>query len=96
MPSAAPSPDPWSPPPYDPVAQIVALAEQVSRMLAIAGALAASRRRVDLDGLQNNVGLLCARALDLPPQEAGLARAEMIRLVAGLDALTATMRGQRI
>jgi hypothetical protein len=96
MPSAAPSPDPWSPPPYDPVTQIGALAEQVSRMLAIAGALAASRRRVDLDGLQNNVGLLCARALDLPPQEAGLARAEMIRLVAGLDALTATMRGQRI
>ena len=95
MPSAAPASNPFATPAYDPVAQIVALAEQISRMLAIAGALAASRRRVDLDGLQQNVGLLCARALDLPPQEAGLARAEMIRLVAGLDALSAAMRGHR-
>jgi hypothetical protein len=95
MPSAAPELHPWSTPPYESVAQIVALAEQISRMLAIAGALTASRRPIDLNGLQNNVGLLCARALDLPPGQAGLARAEMIRLVAGLDALSAALRGER-
>jgi hypothetical protein len=72
----------------------VALAEQISRMLAIAGALAASRRRVDLDGLQNNVGLLCARALDLASTDAPLVRVEMIRLVAGLDSLSAALREQ--
>ena len=95
MPSSNPAPQPWSAPLYDPVAQIVALADQISRTLAIGGALVASGRQVELDGVQNNVGLLCAKALDLSPTEAGLARAEMIRLVAVLDALTAAMRDTR-
>lgn len=95
MPSTDPALPFWSTPPQAAAAQVVALAEQVGRMLAVAGALAASRRRVELDGLQNNVGLLCAKALDLCPTEARLIRVELIRLVAGLDALAATMRGRR-
>src|SRR4051794_29906862 len=79
-------------PPHHPPSQVLALAEQTGRMLAIANAMVASGRRVDLTGLQHNAGLLCAKSLDLPPKEAGLARAELVRLVASLDALAARMR----
>jgi len=79
-------------PSYDAQSQVLALAEQTGRMLAIANAMVASGRRVELAGLQNNAGLLCAKTLDLPPAETGFARAELIRLVASLDALAGNMR----
>lgn len=72
---------------------MLALSEQIFRMVAVAQAMVASNRRVDLDGLQHQVGVVCAKALDLPPARAGLARLELQRLVAGLDALHAAMRG---
>lgn len=81
-------------PSYDAQTQVLALAEQTGRMLAIAQVMVASGRRVDLTGLQHNAGLLCAKSLDLLPAEAGLARAELIRLVSSLDVLAANMRGQ--
>ncbi|MBV8913144.1 MAG: hypothetical protein JOZ05_08925 [Acetobacteraceae bacterium] len=82
-------------PSYDAQSQVLALAEQTGRMLAIANAMVASGRRVDLTGLHHNAGLLCAKSLDLPPSEAGFARAELIRLVGSLDALAASMRERR-
>jgi hypothetical protein len=82
-------------PSYDAQSQVLALAEQTCRMAAIASAMVTSGRRVDLTGLHNGAGLLCAKALDLPPVEAGLARVELIRLVASLDALAASMREQQ-
>ena len=79
-------------PSFDAQSQVLALAEQTGRMLAIAEAMVASGRRVDLTGLRQNAGLLCAKTLDLSHTEAGLARVELIRLVASLDALSAKMR----
>lgn len=77
---------------FDAQSQVLALAEQTGRMLAIANAMVASGRRIDLAGLHQNAGVLCAKALDLPPERAGFARAELIRLVASLDTLAAGMR----
>ncbi len=72
--------------------EVLALAAQTSRMIAVAQALVSSQRHVDVDGLQQHVGLLCAKALDLPPMQTGFAKIELKRLAAGLAALHATMR----
>lgn len=68
------------------------LSEQTLRLVRIAHALADCARPVDLDGLQGQVGLLCAKALDLPPGRTGFVKLELRRLVDGLDALKDTMR----
>ena len=80
--------------PFDAQSQVLALAEQTYRMVAVANAMVASGRRVDLAGLHHSAGLLCAKALDLHPAETGFARAEIVRLGAGLDALTASMQAR--
>ena len=93
MPSAASLPHAWSGPKFDPEQELLTVSEQIFRMVAVAQAMAASNRCVDLEGLQHQIGMLCAKALDLPPTRTGLARMELRRLAAGLDALHATMRG---
>jgi hypothetical protein len=79
---------------FDAQSQVLELAEQTCRMIAVANAMVASGRRVDLAGLQHSAGLLCAKALDLQPAETGFARIELLRLVTGLDTLTASMRAR--
>ncbi len=59
--------------------------------IAVARALAESGRRLDLTGLDSQVGLLCARMLDLEPDEGRIARVELLRLRADLDALAAVL-----
>jgi hypothetical protein len=71
---------------------MLALSEQTLRMVRVARALAQSARPIDLNGLQRQVGLLCAKALDLPPGQTGFARLELHRLVQGIDALQHTMQ----
>ncbi|GAC1341722.1 MAG: hypothetical protein NVSMB18_14390 [Acetobacteraceae bacterium] len=68
------------------------LAKQARQIVAIATAMSASGRQVDLTGLDRSVGLLCAKALDLWPEEAHLTRLELVALVADLDSLNASMR----
>ena len=71
---------------------MLTLAAQLSRMVSVAQALVASQRHVDIDGLQQQVGLLCAKALDLPPSRTGFAKIELQRLGVGLAVLHAAMR----
>ncbi len=71
---------------------MLALTEQTFRIVAVAQALVASHRLVDVEGLQQQIGLLCARALDLPPNRTGFARLELRRLATGLAALQSSMR----
>ena len=71
---------------------MLALSEQTARMIAVAQALVASQRHVDIQGLQDHVGLLCAKALDLPTSKTGFLKLELMRLASGLDALDARMR----
>ncbi len=77
---------------FDPERELLAFAEQTVRIVAVAQALVASRRTVDVVGLQQQIGLLCAKALDLPPNQTGFARIELQRLATGLAALQSAMR----
>lgn len=86
------APDPWPTPPADPAALQQALAEQVQHTVAIARALAGSGRRVDLSGLNETVGLLCAKTLDLPPDQGRLARPQLAAILVELDLLGTTLR----
>jgi hypothetical protein len=58
----------FMPPRQDTMAgqQVTALADRLSRTLGIAYALAENGRQVDLSGIEDGVGLLCAQTLDLP------------------------------
>ena len=92
MQTTAPLPFSASGSDFDPEAEVLALAEQTARMIAVAQALVVSQRHVDVQGLHDHVGLLCAKALDLPTSKTGFLKLELKRLVSGLDALTASMR----
>ena len=71
---------------------MLALVEQTARMIAVARALVVSQRHVDVQGLHEHVGLLCAKALDLPASQTGFLKLELKRLLSGLDALNTSMR----
>ena len=92
MPTGTPLTFPGPGSDYDPEAEVLALSEQTARMIAVAHALVVSQRHVDVQGLQNHIGLLCAKALDLPTSKTGFLKLELKRLASGLDALHATMR----
>jgi len=79
------------PVPESPLAQTTALAGGLIQTLALARAPAESGRRIDLTGLDSQVGLLCARMLDLEPKDGRIGRIELIRLRAELDALAAAL-----
>ena len=55
--------------PLDRPQRLTVLASRLSRTIGIARALAQNGRTVDLTGLDDGVGMLCAQALDLPTPE---------------------------
>jgi hypothetical protein len=77
----------------DPVTQAAAMAEAASGTLRLARALVEARRSVDLAGLQNAIGRMCAAALDLPPEQGRALRPQLAAVLAELDALERAMRG---
>jgi hypothetical protein len=79
------------PAPETPREQVGGLAQGLTGTLALARALVESGRRIDLTGLDSQVGLLCARALDLDPAEGRAVRVALIGLRAELDALAASL-----
>ena len=79
-------------PTFDPEAEVLALSAQTARLIAVTHALVSTRRYVDLDGLQSQVGLLCAKALDLPPSRTGFLKLELQQLVGSIDALLTSLR----
>ena len=64
------------------------LGEHLSQMLRMAHALVTRGRNVDLTGLERQIGLLCAKTLDLPPEDGRELRPVLINLLADLDALS--------
>lgn len=82
----------WPPPRHDPVAEQQVLAEQVRRTIAVARAFASTGRQLDMAGLEGSVGLLCAKTLDLPPDQGRTARAGLAAILAELDQLSAAVR----
>ena len=68
------------------------MAEAACGTLRMARALVESRRHVDLAGLQDAVGRLCAASLDLPPEQGRALRPQLAAVLAELDALARAMQ----
>ena len=85
---------PWPPPAHDPVAAQHDLAEQVRKTVAIARALAGMDREVEVIGLDRMVGLLCAKTLDLAPDQGRAARPGLLAILAEVELLSATLRAK--
>jgi len=79
----------------DPGAEVraaVAMAASVARTLRMAMALATAGRTIDLGGLDNWVGRLVARSLDLDPPEGRTLRPVLWALLGDLERLERIVR----
>ncbi len=79
---------------YDAAADVTALSEMMRHTMEMAANLTAGGRRVDLNGLDQMVGLLCAKALDLPAADGRTARSGLFALLTAIDALSLTLRAK--
>jgi hypothetical protein len=73
-------------------ASVSDLAGRVSRTLGVARALALSGRRLDLSGIEDGVGLLCAQTLDLPGDDARRMVPVLREVLARVNALYAALQ----
>ena len=78
--------------PDTPLMRVRAGAVALRQTAALARALASSGRSIDLTGLEGQVGLVCARALDLPAEEGSEMRGDLGSLLAAIESLAAAMR----
>jgi hypothetical protein len=78
--------------PSAPLTDLRAFTDGVTHMLGVALSLVEVGRSVDLAGLEEQIGLLCAKALDLPPDEGRAIRIELIALLARVEALSVALR----
>jgi hypothetical protein len=69
-----------------------ALTEELANVLDVAQSLVTHGRSIDLTGLNDRVGLLCAKALDLPPDEGRRVRPCLIALSGSMEALTRALQ----
>ncbi len=72
----------------------LAMAGSVQRTLRIATSLAESGRRIDIAGLENWMGRLTARVLDLEPEDGRAVRPVLIGLLGDLDRLEHAVRAR--
>ena len=70
----------------------VRLLEQFGGVVRLARVLAAARRPLDLAGLDDLAGRLCAAALDLPPEQGRALCPALADLLGEIDALAAACR----
>lgn len=61
-------------------------------LVAVATGMASAGRTVNLVGLEDKAGTLCAHILDLPPVDGALFQTELVALDGKLAALAATIR----
>ena len=74
--------------PHDPIAAVRGMAQELRKTAEFARALVESGRAIDLTGLDHEVGLLCAKSLDLPPEEGRRIRPHLIALSGVMEALS--------
>ena len=74
-----------------PLIELRTFADGVTQTLGVARGLVEAGRYVDLGGLEDQVGLLCAKALDLPPEEGRAVRGELLVLLTRVEALSAAL-----
>jgi hypothetical protein len=75
----------------DPSSQAAAMADSARGTLRVARVLVESRRPVDLGGLQNAIGRLCAAVFDLEPAEGRRLRPQLEAVLAELNALETSL-----
>ena len=72
----------------------VGMAEGLARTICIARLLVENGRTVDMAGLDRGVGLLCAKALDLPPESGRGLRPLLMMVLTEANKLTEALRNQ--
>jgi hypothetical protein len=82
---AAPHSSPGSPPHGTSPDRLLILAERLTRTISVARALIAAGRTVDLSGLEDGIGLLCAKTLDLQMHESRHMLPALLELMAQID-----------
>ena len=75
-----------------PAGQLITLAERLGRTAAVARALILAGRTVELAGIEDGVGLLCAKTLDLQRDEAREILPVLHALLAQLTSLTTAIQ----
>ena len=71
--------------------RLLTLAERISRSLAVARALIIAGRTVELAGIQDAIGMLCAKTLDLPSAQGRQMLPQLHELHAQIDSLSQAM-----
>ena len=74
-----------------PIEAVVEMIDGVAKTIQLARALADAKRPIELTGLENMVGLLCARLLDLDYAEGRSLRDRLVSLDCDLAALEARL-----
>lgn len=74
--------------------RLTELAVRLSRTLAIARALIQGGRTIDLTGIDDAIGVLCAQTLDLPDGEARRVLPALRAVQTEVDLLSAMLRHQ--
>ena len=82
-------------PNFMPLADLRAFADGVMQTVGVAQAMVEAGRAVELAGLEDQIGLLCAKALDLPPAEGRAICLDLAGLLARVDALLAALQRAR-
>jgi hypothetical protein len=79
-------------PGVQPVDAVRTLAEDLTKVVLVAKSLVEAGHRIDLTGLTDQVGLLCATSLDLPTEEGRSIRPKLIALSGTFEALVRALQ----
>lgn len=82
---------PWPEPARRSEQRLTELAARISRTLGVARALADNGRQLDLSGMEDGVGALCAQTMDMAPGEAHCMLPILRDLLTQVDQLTASL-----
>ena len=72
--------------------RLIELAARLSRTIALARGLIQGGRQLDVTGLDDGVGVLCAQTLALPPEDAGAMVPVLRGVLAQVNLLTAALQ----
>ncbi len=75
----------------EPLTSLRSFLEDLSNTISIARTSVRDGHQVNLEGFDLQAGLLCAKALDLPPEQGRVVRPDMEELLQSVDALAACL-----
>ena len=76
----------------DPCSAVQDAIAAIASTLRLARSLLGTGRNLDIEGLDRMIGVLCARALDLPPEQGRTVRPNLALLLIELDTLSVAMQ----